>query len=87
MFAFNPTARTINPSDLTFAVKYSMKDAARITDNMLKSNYTIEVLALRSHSSSVSDHTTMDYFLTSIIINVTVILLCSWCEMKSSISA
>ena len=61
MFAFNPTARTINPSDLTFAVKYSMKDAIEITNNMLKSNYTIEMSALNSHSATVSS-VTREYF-------------------------
>ena len=56
-FAFNPTAQTVNPSGLTFTVKYSMKDAVEITDNMLKNNYTIEVQALRSHSDTVSEVT------------------------------
>ena len=56
-FAFNSTAQTINPSGLTFTVKYSMKDAAEITDNMLKNNYTIEVQALRPHSDTVSEAT------------------------------
>ena len=56
-FAFNPTGQTIKPSNLTFTVKYSMKDATEITDNMLKNNYTIEVQALRSHSDSVSEAT------------------------------
>jgi len=53
LFAFNPTAQTINPSDLTFSVKYSMKKSAQITDSMLKNNYAIEVSTL-THSSSVS---------------------------------
>ena len=56
-FTFNHTAQAIDPSQSTFAVKYSMKDAAEITDNMLKNNYTIEVQALRSHSHSVSEAT------------------------------
>ena len=54
-FVFKPTAQTVNPSDLTFTVKYSMKDVDEITDNMLKNNYTIEVQALRSHSNTVSE--------------------------------
>ena len=29
-----------------------MKDAAEITNNMLKNNYTIEVSALRSHATA-----------------------------------
>ena len=54
---FNHTAQAIDPSDLTFAVKYAMKNATEITDNMLKNNYTIEVQALRSHYHSVSEVT------------------------------
>ena len=62
-FAFSPTAQTINPSGLTFTVKYSMKDAAEITDNMLQNNYTIEVSALRSHATTVSvSEATKEYF-------------------------
>ena len=60
MFAFNPTAQTINPSGLKFAVKYNMKaDAVEITDNMLRNNYTIEVSLLRSHSSAVVSENTV----------------------------
>ena len=54
-FVFKPTAQTVNPSGLTFTVKYSMKDIDEITDNMLKNNYTMEVQALRSHSNTVSE--------------------------------
>ena len=63
-FAFNPTAQTINPSGLTFTVKYSMKDAAEITDNMLQNNYTIEVSALRrSHATTLTvSEATKEYF-------------------------
>ena len=62
MFAFNPTAQTINPSGLKFAVKYSMKaGAVEITDDMLRNNYTIEVSLLRSHSSAVVSETTKTY--------------------------
>ena len=53
-FAFNPTAQTINPSGLTLAVKYSMKDTAEITNNMLSNNYTIEVSSVKSHSSAAA---------------------------------
>ena len=56
-FAFSPTAHTIKPTNLTLKVKYSMKDTAEITDNMLKNNYTIEVQILRKHSQSVSKTT------------------------------
>ena len=64
MFAFNPTAQTINPSGLKFAVKYSMKaDAVEITDDMLMNNYTIEVSLLRSHSAA----TAVRRYFTSVI--------------------
>ena len=56
-FAFSPTAHTIKPTNLTLKVKYSMKDTAEITDNMLKNNYTIEVQILRKHSHHVSKTT------------------------------
>ena len=61
--AFNPTAQTINPSGLTFTVKYSIKGATEPTDEMLKNaNYTIEVQALRSHSNTVSEVTRESFF-------------------------
>ena len=65
-FAFNPTAQIINPSGLTFTVQYSMKDAAEITDNMLKNNYTIEVQALRSHSDTVSESENVAMYMTGL---------------------
>ena len=52
-----------------------MKDAAVITDNMLKNNYTIEVQALRSHSDTVSEATREGFF-TGFTKVVTP--LCSW---------
>ena len=76
LFAFNPTAQTINPSGLKFAVKYSMKaDAVEITDDMLMNNYTIEVSLLRSHSSAAVSEAAENIF-------TGIIAVYSWYKMK-----
>ena len=51
MFTFNPTAQTINPYDLTFNVRYSLRCAAKLNNLKLDDDYNIGVSPLRTQST------------------------------------
>lgn len=51
MFTFNPTAQTINPYDLTFNVRYSLRCAAKLNNLKLNDDYNIGVSPLRTQST------------------------------------
>ena len=44
-------AQTINPYDLTFTVRYSMKCTAKITDEMLIDDHDVGILPLGRKSA------------------------------------
>jgi len=51
--AFDPTAEAIQPSNPIFIVKYSLKfnSKAEIQDDLVSSNFTIEVSALGAQTA------------------------------------
>ena len=47
---FSPSARTLQPDESNFDIKYSIKTSEVVTKNIFNEVYLINVSALRTHS-------------------------------------